>query len=382
MAETGEGRQAQPRFSRKKARRSFTACGTRWNEIVSAIKNQTHDLFETLFLPFSEGAVPLVEKQPLFLIRAEAVPPLIRSPWREQILCEQSLRSSYEGLRAAGFQPVTRITEEGPYPAGLCVFTKNKKENYGNVARAWRLIAPGGTLICAGHNGNGGKSIEKIIAKSLPIAGRIAKNHCRVFWINRDDAPQPPAEWQNYGKLAQNIPDSPFWTQPGMFCWEKIDKGSAFLMDHLPDREIRGQVADFGSGWGYLSHELLRRFPDIDQMDLYEDEWLAMEAARRNLEAFPGKCLFQWHDLSSGGPRKNTFDWVITNPPFHTSERTDVTLGCQFIARAAEALKPGGTMLLVANRQLPYEAAVKTHFSQSSRLAESAAYKVIMATKS
>ncbi len=50
-----------------------------------------------------------------------------------------------------------------------------------------------------------------------------------------------------------------------------------------------------------------------------------------------------------------------------------------FIAAAARILKPGGRLLMVANRQLPYEAALTARFRQWERLHEDGFYKVVMA---
>ena len=50
------------------------------------------------------------------------------------------------------------------------------------------------------------------------------------------------------------------------------------------------------------------------------------------------------------------------NPPFHDGGTEDQALGQAFIRRAAEALRPGGTLWLVANRHLPYEATLSAAF--------------------
>jgi 16S rRNA (guanine1207-N2)-methyltransferase len=63
---------------------------------------------------------------------------------------------------------------------------------------------------------------------------------------------------------------------------------------------------------------------------------------------------FHWHDVSSG--LTGTYDAVVMNPPFHRGQQTEVDLGRGFIRAAAAALKRGGRLFMVANRQLPYEA--------------------------
>ena len=69
------------------------------------------------------------------------------------------------------------------------------------------------------------------------------------------------------------------------------------------------------------------------------------------------------------------------NPPFHTGHATRIDLGKAFIQAAAESLRRGGTLFLVANRQLPYEAALEAGGFVFRRVAENKTYKLILAEK-
>ena len=55
------------------------------------------------------------------------------------------------------------------------------------------------------------------------------------------------------------------------------------------------------------------------------------------------------------------------NPPFHTRPRADPALGQAMIRKAAAALRRGGRLFMVANRQLPYEADPGERRSSASR---------------
>ena len=61
------------------------------------------------------------------------------------------------------------------------------------------------------------------------------------------------------------------------------------------------------------------------------------------------------------------------------NERPDI--GRAFIEAASGALRAGGRLLLVANRQLPYEAAIAHGFASARTLAEREGYKVIEAIR-
>jgi 16S rRNA (guanine1207-N2)-methyltransferase len=76
------------------------------------------------------------------------------------------------------------------------------------------------------------------------------------------------------------------------------------------------------------------------------------------------------------------FDFIVSNPPFHTparEERPDI--GRRFIATAAQALRPGGRLLVVANRHLPYEQVLDAQFGTVRVLAERDGFKALLATR-
>ena len=89
---------------------------------------------------------------------------------------------------------------------------------------------------------------------------------------------------------------------------------------------------------------------------------------------------YRWHDVTAGVPEQ--YDFIVSNPPFHTQSRADrPDVGRRFIAVAAESLKPGGRLFLVANRHLPYEAVLNASFGQVRVAGERDGFKVIEAVK-
>lgn len=309
------------------------------------------------------------------LIRAEADPAL--RDLAADLVCEQTLKSDHDRLAAQGFA-VTRRAERS-FAAAICLLTKNKAENLANIARAWSMLDPGGLLVCAGSNDTGAASIAKQVRDAFGTVESLSKYHCRVFWTRRALGPIPEmaAAWQAGGELHP-VPEIGALSRPGIYGWNAIDKGSALLAAHLPPG-TSGRVADLGAGWGYLSLKVLERCPGIAQLDLYEAEWLALDAARQNIGArWPDAPVgYHWHDVTAGLTAR--YDTIVMNPPFHVGKTTDVALGRAFVAAAAAALVPGGALFMVANRHLPYEAAIDAHFKARQTIAETAAFKVIRA---
>ena len=69
------------------------------------------------------------------------------------------------------------------------------------------------------------------------------------------------------------------------------------------------------------------------------------------------------------------------NPPFHEGHAADPALGRAFVKRAADILKIGGSLLMVANRGLPYEDTLATLFKAHGETCRNARYKVLWARK-
>jgi len=69
------------------------------------------------------------------------------------------------------------------------------------------------------------------------------------------------------------------------------------------------------------------------------------------------------------------------NPPFHEAQAAEPGLGQAFIRSAAAALRPGGELLLVANRGLPYEPVLKEAFRESGEVCRNARFKVLQARR-
>ena len=313
-------------------------------------------------------------------MRAEASS-LLPGNWRNRLVCEQTLKPEFDRLLAAGCKVVQRL--DGQYDVGLCLLTKHKSENLVNIARAWELLAPGGLLACSGEKNIGAGSIENLVHEAFGVSGAISKFHCRVFWVFKPavGGPVAPPAWLELGCLRPNV-EGIYLTRPGIFGWEKVDVGSRLLVENFPE-VISGTVADFGAGWGYLSIQLLQRFQTIQKIDLYEAELLALEAARANLIRckLGGRASFYWQDVAAGLPGGRRYDWVVMNPPFHATRAVDIELGCAFITAASEALRPDGSLVMVANRHLPYERPLLQAFTSTRTVTEAQGFKVLLATQ-
>lgn len=336
---------------------------------------------EALFVPFDEGLLRLPAEGRVLFLRARAGFRLREMAQGKPWLCQQSFKPFAEALRDARLT-VGEPSPEDRFALVLVLPPRQREEARALFADALRWLAPGGSVLAAVPNAEGARSAAADLAALAGPLQHLSKHKCRVFW-SVPDAPVDHALQAHW--LAADAPrlnEAGYWSRPGLFAWDRIDRASALLAAQLPP-DLTGRAADLGAGYGYLSCELLRRCPGIVALDLYEAEARALEPARHNLtQALAGReqavdYALHWHDVTQGLPAR--YDVIVSNPPFHQGRADLPALGRAFIARAADALQPDGRFWLVANRHLPYEAMLAERFAQVRPVLLQDGFKVIEA---
>jgi 16S rRNA (guanine1207-N2)-methyltransferase len=238
------------------------------------------------------------------------------------------------------------------------------------MAQSLRLLAEGGRLTALAAKDRGGLRLAKELGAFGCAVDEVARRHFRICVATRPAAPLAIAE-----TIAacgpQQVPALGAWSQPGLFSWDRMDPGTALLLRYLP--VLAGRGADFGCGVGTLAAAVLRS-EAVTHMALIDLDRRAVESSRRNVR--DPRAAFVWRDLRGVEPAGRDLDFVVMNPPFHDGGTEDRSLGAVFIRQAAAALRPGGVCWLVANRHLPYEAALAAHFATSRLVAQEGGYKV------
>jgi 16S rRNA (guanine1207-N2)-methyltransferase len=326
---------------------------------------------ETLMLAFEGDEEIPIPKRALFL-GAEPHPALGKWP---QVVGWQPFKPGAAAWEKAGFKRLDDLTDER-WPLVMVLPGKSKDETLAWFAMAKDRLEPGGRVVVAMPNTAGAGRFEKELANAAGNIVSIQKHKCRAFHALFDHPDE--AIFTDWRKLGEPREVSGFTVEAGIFSSDHIDPGSQLLADHLP-AHLHGHVADLGAGWGFLSDAVLKRCPKIERLDLFEADSRALACARRNLADHEREFHFHWHDVTTGLP--GVYDAIIMNPPFHTGQATDVDLGRAFLKVASASLKRGGKLLLVANRQLPYEAALEASGLAWRKIAEDRVYKILFADK-
>ena len=278
--------------------------------------------------------------------------------------CYQPRRDLYNELVDDKYGCAETVAELGRYDFAWIQGTPNEQETLGYLALACKHLKPEAPLILSVSNKDGGSRYAKL---KFPYS--LSKHKCRVI---ASPAFEPPADWVDGPVKGENG----YWTQPGIFGWNKIDAGSKLLVELMPDR-LEGFGADFGAGWGYLSAHLAQR--GCSDWHLYEVDRRAVDAARKNLEGIPNIEVY-WQDLTKETARRN-YDVIVVNPPFHRDGRVSFEFGCLIVEEAIRNLRRGAHLWMVANQHLPYEVLLKEKLGAFETVGQRNGFKVLRAMR-
>lgn len=267
------------------------------------------------------------------------------------------------------FARMYSVTPAPPYAAALVCLPRSRDGARALMAKAADEVALGGIIAVDGQKTDGVETALKDLRGRVEVSESLSKAHGKLAGF----AAGP--QLQDWHAVMRPI-DGGFHTLPGVFSADAPDPGSLMLAAALP-KDLGGKVADLGAGWGFLAREILSR-PKVKRLDLVEAEADALTAACANIT--DDRAGFHWADATTWRP-ESLVDAVVMNPPFHTGREPDPALGAAFIQAARRMLAPNGSLWLVANRHLPYDAVLADAFLEHHEVAGTPAFRVIHASK-
>ena len=290
----------------------------------------------------------------------------------------QGFRPDHDAVAAQGFRVLPpdfgdtdRASSEDAADAAIVFLPRARAEARARIAAAAARLPAGAPLWIDGQKTDGIDSMLREMRALAPVDDVQSRAHGKIFRVTMPAGEWLPAGWA--GALRQV--DGGFVTAPGVFSADGPDPASVLLAAHLPDR-MPTRVVDLGAGWGWLAAQVLAR-PGPEAVHLVEADHTALDCARRNV-ADP-RAQFHWADATTFR-LPDPVNGVVMNPPFHESRAPDPHLGARFIRAAAGLLTGAGRLWMVANRHLPYEAALAEHFADVSEIGGDARFKIIAAT--
>ncbi|MEQ3697230.1 MAG: methyltransferase [Pseudomonadales bacterium] len=243
--------------------------------------------------------------------------------------------------------------------------SKERAVVYRCLNLAAELLDIDGQLIIAGGNKEGIKTALKQ-AKLLfgtQIDTTIHSGY-RLAIITKVQA-TASIDDNDYQQLREvNTKTQTFWSKPGLFGWDKVDRGSEILVDAI-NEQLSGAVLDLGCGWGVLSRAALQQ--SIDALTATDNNAAAVIVAAKNLAQWGEQINVIADDCGESLAAKQ-FDHILCNPPFHQGFDHQTELTEKFINQCARLVKAEGTVWWVVNQFVGVSQLAQRTFSQRDHI--------------
>jgi 16S rRNA (guanine1207-N2)-methyltransferase len=230
-------------------------------------------------------------------------------------------------------------------------------------------LRPGGRAYLALHRDRGARRYERLAAELFGRAEVVARSSgWRLTRAERTRTP-PAVEWLGFEAAGLAL-----LSLPGVFAAGKLDPGTAALLAAVDLATFAGlRVLDLGCGYGPLALLAACAGAAVTALD---DDLAAVRSTERNAVDLGLELEVRHSDVASALAEHERFERVLTNPPFHVGKGVRLDLPRAFIREAFAHLVPAGELLLVANRALPYEAAMAA-FGPVETLSDDGRFKVL-----
>lgn len=255
---------------------------------------------------------------------------------------------------------------------------------------AFSLLDVGGQCYIAGATNEGIKTAAGTMSQIFGNAVTVATDsgHRVVSAVKRQGLPSSSVVIENpllradaFHEFDVALCSHQFrlYTRPGVFSWNHLDEATGILAEHMVTR--RGdRVLDLGCGAGPLGI-LAATMTSPDGITMLDADSEAVRSARKSADAAGATAARILVSDVASAVLQESFDLVVTNPPFHIGKETDLVVPMQFIDDSWTVLAPGGRLNLVANRTLPYEGAIKWRFGNVTTVHDGRRFKVLSAVK-
>ncbi|MFF5859712.1 methyltransferase [Streptomyces sp. NPDC012751] len=217
-----------------------------------------------------------------------------------------------------------------------------------------------------------------------PTRTSLARQKARLIFCSPDPALERPANPWPYGyALPEDVGSVSGRTvvnHAGVFCADRLDIGTRFLLRHLPGPGA-ARVVDLGCGNGVVGTAVALADPTAEVL-FVDESYQAVASAEATYKAngVPGHAEFRVGD-GLAGVASNSVDLVLNNPPFHSHQATTDATARRMFAGAERVLRPGGELWVIGNRHLGYHVKLKRLFGNSTLVASDPKFVVLKAVK-
>ena len=171
----------------------------------------------------------------------------------------------------------------------------------------------------------------------------------------------------------------PFINHSNLFSRDKLDIGTRFFLEHIPRGDYK-KILDLGCANGIIGIKSKMMNPEA-KIYFSDDSSMAIQSAKKNYENyFQDEAKYFWTNCFEE-QSKHFLDLVLCNPPFHQGSTIGDFIACQMFQDAFDALKIGGTLRVIGNSHLNYQAILKKIFGNSRIVATNSKFIICDAKK-
>lgn len=234
-------------------------------------------------------------------------------------------------------------------------------------------LRPGGLLLVYGASDEGtGAVVRELGEFGVDGTTWATGGRCRVVG-GPIDGPLPTPELDEFRQTSSldvpHLGTRPWDSFPGVFAAGRLDGGTALLLRTLERLGSETRVLDYGAGTGVIGAAAVGL--GARDVTLLEPDALAAEAARRNVPEARVVEAAGWSALDG-----ETFDLVISNPPYHRGKAETVQPVLEFLRGVPGHLTDGGAVRFVVQRRLRVEAPLRELFAQVTVVADDGPFRV------
>jgi 16S rRNA (guanine1207-N2)-methyltransferase len=244
------------------------------------------------------------------------------------------------------------------------------------VGQTARYVDASGAVLVAGPRKGGAevaaRALHDVFESVVLVAYR--KGH-RIYRASGPRAPEPAV--QDLEMVVLRGRELRLLLDDRIFARGRLDPATRMLAEAF-EVPPGAAVLDLGAGNGLLGILAALLEPSCHAW-LVDSDPLAAQTSRNNA-ALNGASNVSVHmsDVLRDLPGQ-TFDVVLTNPPFHRGRVWDTSIAERFVVEARQALRPGGSVYVVCNRFLRYEPTLERLVGPVREVAGDRRFKVLLA---
>lgn len=285
---------------------------------------------------------------------------------------------------------VQLLTTQDPPPARIDVLLVRVPKSLALLEDQLLRLAPAvnsGTVVV------GTGMVKEIHTSTLQLFERIlgptrtslAEKKARLIFCTPEPSLVRPANPWPYGYTLPDgigpVSGRTVVNHAGVFCADRLDIGTRFFLQHLPDSRGGRRVVDLGCGNGVVGTAVALADPEAEVL-FVDESFQAVASAEATYKAngVPGHAEFRVGDGLAGLPT-GSVDIVLNNPPFHTHQATTDATAWRMFTGAKRVLRPGGELWVIGNRHLGYHVKLRRLFGNSQLVASDPKFVVLKAVK-